>query len=332
MLRYTFCMKYVELDKLGKASKIILGCDHYGETISEDVAYKQLDIYLEHGGNVLDTARLYGQSYDEGPSSSELLLGRYLKHVDRSSIILATKCGHPCLLDKSRHRLDNKSLTNDILKSIDELNTTPDILFLHRDCPSLPVDEIMETLHSFVAKGYTKAIGASNWSTSRIDEANKYAIDNSLTPFTFSELQFSLAYTDKETWGDSTLEIMNTKEQLLWYERTGMPYFAFSSQGKGVFSKVLDGKESELSDRARQRFLTPINIKRIERVKTVSEKLGVRPSEIVLSYITSQKGNGFAIIGSSKIEQIKDSLSGTDLVLDEETLKYLDLRSTEWNI
>lgn len=322
-------MKYLDLPVIGKASRIVLGCDHYGETISEEIAYKQLDIYLERGGNVLDTARLYGQAADEGPSSSELLLGRYLKKIERPSVVIATKCGHPHLKDKSKHRLDSKSLTNDILESIEELGTEPDILFLHRDEPSLEVAEIMETLDSFVRKGYTKAIGASNWSTGRIEEANRYASSHGISPFTFSELQFSLALSDAGKWKDPTLEVMNSEEQLLWYERTGLPYFSFASQGKGVFSKVLDGKEDELSAKAKERFLSPINRKRIERVKVISDLYGARPSEVVLSYITSQKSNGFAIIGSSRPEQILDSLSGTDLALSEKEIRYLDLRSDE---
>lgn len=324
---YNEFMKYLDLPIIGKVSKIILGCDHYGETISEDIAYKQLDIYLDKGGNVLDTARLYGQVYDEGPSTSEKLLGKYLKHIDRSSVVIATKCGHPCLKDKSKHRLDSKSLTNDIIESLEELGTMPDILFLHRDEPSLPVGEIMETLHSFVQKGYTRTIGASNWSTSRIEEANRYAERHNLTPFMFSELQFSLAHTTKEIWGDPTLEIMNTEEQIRWYEKTMLPYFAFSSQAKGLFSKALSGNIDSLAARAKTRFLSNINIKRIDRVKEVCMMLDAKPSDVVLSYITSQKSNGFAIIGSSKPEQILDSLSNTDLVLSEDMLRYLDLRS-----
>ena len=191
----------------------------------------------------------------------------------------------------------------------------------------MPVSEIMETLHSFVEKGYTRTIGASNWSTSRIDEANKYAKEHNLTPFSVSELQFSLAYTNKEIWGDSTLEIMNSKEQLEWYENTMLPYFAFSSQAKGLFSKALSGNINSLSDRAKQRFLSEQNIKRIERVGEVAKQYGASPSDIVLSYITSQRSNGFAIIGSSKPEQILDSLTNPDLVLPYSVLNYLNLES-----
>ena len=326
LLSKELTMKYLDLPIIGKTARIALGCDHYGETIDETIALKQLDIYLEKGGNLLDTARLYGQKEDEGPSTSELLLGRYLKTIDRNNLIIATKGGHPHIGHMDQPRLDRKSLTNDITASLEQLGTAVDIYFLHRDWNAIPVGEIIETLNEFISLGYTKTLGASNWSTERIEEANEYAKKHGLVGFSFSELQYSLASTDRTTWGDDTIEIMNSTSSISYYEKSGMPYLCFASQGKGIFSKVLSGQENTLSERARSRFLTPINRERINRVGVLSARLGEKPEDIVLSYITSQSSNSIAIIGSSKPEQIKSSLTNPDLVLTEEMLEYLDLR------
>lgn len=317
-------MKYLDLPEIGRISRIALGCDHYGESIEEKTAYEQLDIYLSNGGNLLDTARVYGQKVDDGPGSSEILLGKYLKSLDRNKYVLSTKGGHPHIGHMDMPRLNRKDLTNDIERSLDQLGTHADIYFLHRDWPEYDVGEIMEILDTFVKKGYTRTIGASNWSVERINEANEYAMKHALTPFAISQLQFSLAYTDKKTWGDDTIEILNSSSPISFYEKTKMPYMCFSSQGKGIFSKVLTGKEATLSDRARQRFLTPINRARIERVGILCKELDAKPEDIVLSYITSQESNSIAIIGSSKPEQIESSLSNTDLMLSKDMLEYLE--------
>ena len=161
-------MKYLDLPVIGKVSRISLGCDHYGETIDEAIAIKQLDMYLERGGNLLDTARVYGQKIDEGPSTSELLLGKYLKTIDRGKVIIATKGGHPHIGHMDSPRLDRTSLTNDITASIEQLGTPPDIFFLHRDWRDIPAGELIEILNTFIEKGYTRSIGASNWSVERI--------------------------------------------------------------------------------------------------------------------------------------------------------------------
>ena len=317
-------MKYLDLPLIGRTSRIALGCDHYGETIDENIAYKQLDIYFENGGNLLDTARVYGQKMDDGPGSSEILLGKYLKSVDRKDYVLVTKGGHPHIGHMDMPRLNETDLTHDIEKSLEQLGTSVDIYFLHRDWPEYDVGPIMEILNSFVKKGYTKTIGASNWSVERIKEANEYAKKHALTPFSISQLQFSLAYTDKQTWGDDTIEIMNSSSPISFYEDSKMPYMCFSSQGKGIFSKMLSGQESSISERARRRFLTPINRERIERVGILCQELDAKPEDIVLSYITSQKSNAIAIIGSSKPEQIASSLANTDLTLTKKMLEYLE--------
>lgn len=321
-------MKYLDLPTIGKVSRIALGCDHYGDAIAEDIALKQLEIYLESGGNLLDTAHVYGQKVDEGPSSSELLLGKWLKNTDRDKLIIATKGGHPHIGHMDMPRLDRKSLTNDITSSIEQLGTYADIYFLHRDWKSIPAEEIIEILNDFIKAGYTKHIGASNWSTERIEEANNYAKEHDLVGFTFSELQFSLAATDRMTWGDDTIEIMNSTSDISFYEKTEMPYLCFSAQGKGIFSKVISGHEMDLSERARSRFLTPTNRERIKRVEILTKELDAKPEDIVLSYLTSQESNSIAIIGSSKPEQIKSSLANTDLILSKEMIEYLDLRRT----
>lgn len=319
-------MKYLDLPIVGNVARIALGTDHYGETIPDDIAFKQIDIYLERGGNILDSARLYGQEVDEGPSTSELLIGKYIKTIDRNRIIIATKGGFPHIGHMDKPRLDRKSLENDIEKSMEQLGCTPDIYFLHRDWKAIPAGEIIEILNEFIKKGYTRTIGASNWSIERIDEANEYAREHNLIGFTFSELQFSLAYTDRATWGDDTIEIMNSTSSLEYYEKTKLPYLCFAAQGKGIFSKAIAGDFSGMSEKARSRFYTPMNIERIRRVERVCNLLGARVEDIVLSYLTSQKSNSIAIIGSSKPEQIRSSLANTDLELDQSTIEYLDLR------
>ena len=71
-------MKYIPfLDT--KLSQIALGCDHYGAAIPEKTALARLDVFFEHGGNLLDTAHIYGQEEDGGPSSSEQVLGKWLR-------------------------------------------------------------------------------------------------------------------------------------------------------------------------------------------------------------------------------------------------------------
>ena len=59
-------MKYVNLGNTDvKVSQLCLGTVNYGKKIPEDVAFHQLNRFLEVGGNFLDTARVYGDGASE---------------------------------------------------------------------------------------------------------------------------------------------------------------------------------------------------------------------------------------------------------------------------
>lgn len=308
-------------------SRIALGCDHFGETTPREVAFQLLDLYITNGGNLLDTAMVYGQQVDEGPSTSEQTIGEWLRSTGlRKKIVIATKGGHPHIGRMHDSRLDWKSLSHDINQSLEQLGTDHvDLWLLHRDDPQIGVDEIVDMLDEFITAGLTYHVGASNWSFERIAEANDYAKQNGRRAFSASEIQWSLAVCTPEQWGDDTLACMN-EASYKWYKKQQMPVLCFASQAKGLFSKIIAGKMDTLSERAKQRFLTEENLRRVDRCAKLSQELGVSPAAICLAYITSQNLPSIAIVGSSKVEQLRDSLSLADLELDVQQLAYLEGR------
>ena len=310
-------MKY--LDFFGKRlSHISLGCDHYGKTISEQTALGQLDIYFQQGGNLLDTALIYGQEKTGGPSTSEQVLGKWLQANNlHEKVTVASGC-HP----KEDIPRDHDMML-DISRSLDQLRTDClDIWFFHRDNPSMGADEIIDLASLLIDKKLVKHLGVSNWRTERIEAANTWAKAHGKTPFTISEIQWSLAHCTPETWGDDTLVCM-TEEERTWYEKQNMPVMCFAPQAKGLFSKLLAGKEETLSDTAKRRFLTPRNLALAPKVQALCERLQASPAAVAMAYLTSQKNPTIAIAGSSRIEQITETLGGADLMLTDQDLAFL---------
>ncbi|HKM05357.1 MAG TPA: aldo/keto reductase, partial [Sphaerochaeta sp.] len=125
-----------------------------------------------------------------------------------------------------------------------------------------------------------------------------------------------------EIWGDDTMICMNDTERS-WYEKNNFPVMAFSSQAKGLFSKLIEGKGDTLSARARERFLTEENLAILPRCKALSEELGVTPAALCIAYLTSQKNPTIAIAGSSKVSQITETLGGADLILTPSQIAFL---------
>lgn len=115
----------------------------------------------------------------------EKAIGEWLRARGcRDQIILATKGAHPPFQDMHAGRLDRASIQSDLAASLEALGVeNVDVYYLHRDDESRPVGEILETLNGFVEEGRVKLLGASNWKTARLREANAYAAAHGLKGF-----------------------------------------------------------------------------------------------------------------------------------------------------
>ena len=68
-----------------------------------------------------------------------------------------------------------------------------DLYFLHRDNPAVPVGEFVDMFNRHRAAGRVRAFGGSNWTPTRLAEANAYAEHNGLAGFSASSPNFTLA-------------------------------------------------------------------------------------------------------------------------------------------
>ena len=291
-----------------RLSKLILGTVPFGSVMSKEDSFAAMDLYTKSGGNVIDTARVYSTWLPGGANASETCVGEWLKaRNNRKEIVLITKGGHPPFDDIHNSRLSPAEIRSDFSESLRYLQTDDvDIYFLHRDDESIPVDVMMDTLHEFVAEKKVKMLGASNWKLSRILEANEYAKANGKTPFSVSEIQWSYVHCTNETLMDDTLVCMDDKEYDR-YLKAGIPVFAYSSQGHGVFSRGYKADLSDIEEKNRA-FYNDENISRYQSLLARCEKENKTPSEIVLNYIMENELNSFAIVGCSRLSQLQDSL------------------------
>ena len=281
-----------------------------------------LDTFAAHKGTTIDTARLYGQDYPGGPGASEELIGEWLRGSNmRDQMVIVSKGLNHDLTRKSRY--SEKNLWQDLNQSRDALGCeTLDLYFLHRDDCQIPVGEIMEMMAPIVTSGAARAIGASNWSIERIEEANKYANKHNLPEFIASEIQWSLAVSTPASFNDETLFCMNDRSQA-WYLKKKLPVFAYSPQAKGLFSKAIANGMENLNTKIRDRFLNATNLKRIEKVRLLSQERDISPAAIVMGYLASHEHPTIAIAGCSNIEQLQDSLTGGNTTITSQEREFL---------
>lgn len=304
-------MKYSEGFGIN-SSKILLGTAYFGDTISEAESFAIMDTYVEHGGNHIDTARLYADG------EAERVIGRWFRSRNPKGIHLSTKGGFPNAATPHISRLSEQDIRFDLEASLTALERDCiDFYWLHRDDETLDSGEIIEYLNQFVKEGKIKKFGASNWRMHRVNEANQYAASRGLQGFEAVQVRFSPAIIAPNGNADRTLVDMD-KPSFDYYAEHNMPVAAYASQAKGFFSKMVLTGEEGLSPKSKERYLCEENLKRLESIKALSEKYACSIAAAVCGALCSISAPSvFPIIGGSRVEQIKDSMSGADIVMDK---------------
>ncbi|MBR5379649.1 MAG: aldo/keto reductase [Clostridia bacterium] len=303
-------MKYIDIAGK-KAARIAFGSTNFGGSVEEGRAWELLDAYWQAGGNYLDTAHVYGDFVTPKNGESEKVIGRWMARMhNREKVFLSTKGAHHVLGTEPVGRLSREELKRDSSKSLEALQTDcVDIYWLHRDNPAYEVGEVMENLQALVEKGVTRLIGASNWSTERICEANAYARAHGLTPFYGNQPQFSLAIQGKPD--DSSLVSADAR-MLKMHADTQMLMTPYSSQAKGFLTRYDVKGEEGLGEKARRRFLTPENLAIYARCKEVSLRTGLSVGALALLWLIKQPFPLVPLVGASRPEQLGQVFEAAD--------------------
>ncbi|MGN0183664.1 MAG: aldo/keto reductase [Aristaeellaceae bacterium] len=309
-------MRYAEF--CGRQTAVIaLGTMDFGGKIEETRAREFMDAYVEIGGNFIDTARIYGDFARKIQGGSEQVIGRWMEDRRcRDKIVLGTKGGHPDPSDMHSGRLSRGEILDDMRRSLDNLRTDcVDIYWLHRDDPTRPLEDILESLTALVEQGMTRYVGVSNWRTERIVEANASAAQHGLVKLCANQPQFSLAR--QVVVEDDTLCQMDSQTYAM-HVKENLPCVCFSSQAKGFLSKLAQGGEAILPDKARRRYLCEENLAVFERCRALSAHTGLSVNAIALAWLTSQPFPTFPIAGVSRMEHIEALREAGDAILTAE--------------
>ena len=314
-------MRKICLDFLSKPVAVVaLGTDGFGVGRSEALAEELMDAYVAAGGNLLDSARMYGRPEAGEYGICEAVVGRWMeRRRNRAQLVLSTKGGYPAV--NGARRLDRTSLLSDLSDSLTALRTDfIDLYWLHRDDPERPVGDVVESINALLETGHVGGIGASNWSAARIREANAYAHLHGLRGFVGNQPQWSLARQAVNP--DPTLQIMDADTYALHREQ-GLVCMPFSAQAKGYFSKLLSFGEQGLSPKARARFHVPENVDIAHRLAELCGRCGCSPAALSVAWLTNQPFPTIPVVSASSAPQLLDPLGAGDVELTQDEVRWL---------
>ncbi|QQR40908.1 aldo/keto reductase [Devosia rhizoryzae] len=294
------------LDK--PASAVALGFEDFRSFASGAIL---LDAFWEQGGNVFDTAFVYGSGY------TEKLFGQWQRNRGvREEAVLIGKGAHSPLCYPD---VIGKQLT----QSLDRLQTDyVDVYFMHRDNLDVPVGEFVDAMDAEVKAGRIRGpFGGSNWTRERFDEAIAYAERAGKTKPQVLSNNFSLAEMLDPIW--SGCVTAGTADFKQWLTDRQVTNFSWSSQGRGFFTEAA-GRDKRDNQELVRVWYNEQNFGRRDRAIELARQLGHSPIHVALAYVLAQPFPSVPLIGPRRLVELEDSLKAFEIQLTPEQVAWLE--------
>lgn len=289
------------------------GSTKVGHTTQDD-ATRQIDLCLDHGINLLDTANVYNAGV------SEEMIGVALSDGDRRQrALIATKVRFkmgdgPNEIGLSRHHIvaqaeaSLKRLKTDVI----------DLYQVHEWDGMTPIEETMEALDTLVKSGKVRYIGCSNYSGWHIMKALAAADARHGQRFVSQQIHYTLHSREAE------YELVPiTQDQ-------GLGVLVWSPLGGGLLSgkyrrnggpdsgrHVGGSKEPPIYDWDKLYDIVDVIVE-------VADGRGVSGAQVALAWLLQRPGVTSVIVGGRDEQQFQDNLAAAELKLTAEELAKLD--------
>jgi aryl-alcohol dehydrogenase-like predicted oxidoreductase len=311
----------MEKRKLGRTgieiAPLALGGNVFGWTADEKTSFSLIDMFVERGFSLIDTADVYSVWADgHRGGESEAIIGAWLKRGGaRDKVVIATKAGWDT-------KYFGKGLSREhILRSaegslkrlgVDRI----DLYQAHIDDPSTPLEETLEAFASLVESGKVRAIGASNYAAPRLAEALAVSAQHGYPRFEVLQPHYHLA---NRSFFEGPLRDLCVTENL------GVISF-YSLAGGFLTGKYRSEKDLEGRQRARtvSHYLDPRGLDILAEMDKIAARFDATPAQIALAWIMAQTGVTAPIASATNLTQMADILGATEIKLDGAALDRLD--------
>lgn len=292
-----------------------LGAMYLGTKQDRAESFALLDHYVDRGGNFIDSANIY--AHWVGPQwrggESETLLGEWLRaRRNRQNLVIASKVGFgyadvPTGLTPALMKAEcDKSLTR---LGID----TIDLYFAHVDDLSQASLDILGAFADLIAAGKIRTLGASNFTTGRLAEANALAAAYGMPRYEVLQPRFTyLRPRHDASFGP---QLAMTADMAAYCRASDISIMPYSSGLGGAYRGRADrplpeqyaGRDSDL---------------RLAALAAVAKETGASAHQIVFAWLAA-KGT-LPLVAGSTTAQLDETLDAIDLVLTAEQVARLD--------
>jgi aryl-alcohol dehydrogenase-like predicted oxidoreductase len=294
----------------------------WGWGADEAEARRIFDMYVDRGGNFIDTANQYTNG------SSERLLGQFATGM-RDSLVLATKytlasrAGDPN--SGGNHR---KSMVRSVEESLKRLNTDHiDLLYLHAWDFTTSVEEVLRAMDDLVRQGKVLYLGVSDlpaWEAARMQTM---ADLRGWSPLIALQIEYSLV--------ERTVE----RDLIPMAAELGLGVLPWSPLASGV----LTGKYTR-NDLATEASSNPVGTRRnvaaangsltaraldiADAVGEIAQEMGRTRAQVALAWTLLNPAVTSPILGVRTVAQLEDNLDTLEIIFNETQIDRLNEASS----
>lgn len=319
-------MEYRTLGRSGlKVSVLSFGAGTFGGsgplfsawgTTNVTEARRLLDICMEEGVNLYDTADVYSNG------ASEEVLGAAVKGR-RDEVLISTKMSLPMGNGPNDAGSSRLRIIRSVEAALKRLDTDYiDLLQLHAFDAATPVEEVLMTLDTLIRAGKIRYTGVSNFSGWQIMKSLAASEKYGWSRYIANQVYYSLIGRD--------------------YEWDLMPLGADQGLGALVWSPLgwgrLTGKirrDAPIPDGSRlhetARFGPPVEDEHLYRVVdallAISKEIGRSVPQVALNWLASRPTVSSVIVGARNEEQLRQNLGAVGWELTVDQIAKLDAAS-----
>ena len=320
-------------------SDICLGTMTFGLQTDEKESFAIMDRAYDAGVNFFDTAEIYPVP----PSTdhfgiTEAIIGRWLKNKPRESLIIGTKVtgpGHGWFTPPVRHgmtALDRTHIIAAVEDSLRRLGTDYiDLYQTHWPDHGMNANETLNVLTDLIDQGKIRVIGCSNETCWGLMKGLWSSDKNGLARHETVQNNFSILNRRCE----SELAQVCRKE--------GVSLIPYSPLAGGVLSGKYQGGKlpegarfseylssgGERQQKMAARFINSRTLEVTGRLKDISDDLGISVTTLATAWSKQHDFVASTIIGASMASQLDETLAASEIDLDDEVMKRINLIEEE---
>ena len=190
-----------------------------------------------------------------------------------------------------------------------------DFYWYHQPDGVTPIEETLAALDELVRQGTVRAIGASNFSATQIEEADKSARERGLTRFAAIQNEYSLLVRDAE------------EEVLPACERLGLGFVPYFPLASGLLTgKYRRGEPAPVGTRlaGREQPGTDGQFEQLEALERYARERSISLLDVAIGALLSKPVVASVIAGATKPDQVRANAAATQWTPSEEDLRALD--------